>query len=68
MDDKLKLLIEFIATEMWRESMFLGPNPQWNIEVVSLLDKIHEIYGITREEVGSIVNPVRERIESSRHQ
>lgn len=63
LDDKIKKVIEYLATDAWKESAFLSPWPVWNVEVTGLLDEIVEIYGVEKSDVGAVFNAKREEVE-----
>lgn len=56
LDTKLTRLLTLIRDKMECESIFLTPLPQWTIDVVVLLDGIAEIYEVSKEDIGAIVN------------
>jgi hypothetical protein len=55
MNDNIKELIKFITKKSVQESSLLYPDPAWNINVHSLLDKIAFLYGLTEEEIDDII-------------
>ena len=59
-DDKIKELIYHIAKESSIESFFLTPQPSYSISTESVLDKIRELYGLSKEEVNSIIDEKEE--------
>lgn len=63
LDDKIKKVIEYLATDAWKESAFLSPRPAWNVEVTGLLDEIVEIYGVEKSDVGAVFNAKRKEVE-----
>ena len=65
MEDKWKELLEYIAQNHFTESIFLSPNPQVNIEVIGLLDKIAELRGISYIENGREFNNICDNLEKS---
>lgn len=58
MEEKFKDLLKYIAKNHWTESIFSSPNPQTNVEIVGLLDKIAELRGITPEQNGLEFNEI----------
>jgi len=65
MEDKWKELLEYIAQNNFTESIFLSPNPQINIEVIGLLNKIAELRGISCIENGEEFNNICDNLEKS---
>lgn len=56
MDERLKRLLTWIAANSERESRFLSPEPEWEINSTSLVDEIISIWGLDKEEVMEHVN------------
>jgi len=56
MTSEIKQLIEWIAEKSEGESAFLTSFPVWNINSHALLDEIVNIFNLSKEEVGKIVN------------
>lgn len=56
MDDKIKRLLQRIAKDSFFESPFAEPNPQCLIAVEDICDAIVEIWELSPEEVGAVVN------------
>lgn len=59
-DLEAKELLVFIANNLQVESAFLTPNPQATVDVISLLDKIAELRGISEEQNGIEFNQIME--------
>ena len=64
MEDKFIELLRYIAENLEIESRFLTTNPNANIEVVGLLDKIAELRGISKEENGIEFNSIMDSLEN----
>lgn len=62
MDEKFIELLKYIGENLWTESAFLSPQPQANIEVIGLLDKIAELRGVTKEENGEDFNKIMDSL------
>lgn len=58
MDDKIKKLIKYIATQAQSESAFLypPPDPSFYVFAEPLLDIISELFGIDKTEISQYVN------------
>jgi len=56
MTGNLIKLIEWLAQNVWSESVFLGPFPSTNIEIENLLDKISELWKIDKTDIAYIYN------------
>ena len=59
-DDKIKELIHHVVKESNIDSFFLTPQPSYSIGTESVLDKIRELYGLSKEEVNSIIDEKEE--------
>lgn len=64
LDDKIKRIIEYLAENAWCESVWLSPDPAWNVEVTSLLDEITAAYGVEKSDVAAVFNTKREEVEN----
>lgn len=64
MDKEVELLIQFIASNVEGSSLFLSPVIEYTVNVDLLLDKISEIWNISKEDIGDIVDRVREESKS----
>lgn len=66
MDDKTRQLVEWVARNSFAEPLsgLLPGGPYINVNVHSLLDEICAIFNYTQDEVGSVFNLVREKIEA----
>lgn len=65
LDNKQIALLTWIAQNIQCEPLsgIMPTGPIWNVNAVDLLDKIREIYDLNGEEMGEIINPIREEIE-----
>lgn len=52
----VKELLETIRDLAWRESPLAYPHPEWHVPMEPLLDKLSEIFRISKDEIGRIVN------------
>jgi hypothetical protein len=68
MENKWKELLQYIAENLETESSFLSPEPQTNVEVVGLLDKIAELRGIPPDENGMEFNAICDEIDNQKGQ
>ena len=50
-EELAKSITEWITDHAERESVFLYPNPRWNIDAHALLDHISEVAGIPTEQI-----------------
>ena len=64
MEDKFIELLKYIAENLEMESRFLTTNPNVNVEVIGLLDKIAELRGISKEENGIEFNSIMDSLEN----
>ena len=64
MEDKFIELLKYIAENLEMESRFLTTNPNVNVEVIGLLDKIAELRGISKEENGIEFNFIMDSLEN----
>jgi hypothetical protein len=53
---QIKDLVTWIIQNAWQESVFLTPYPQTNVDVHNLLDRLHELSGIDKEQIGDWVD------------
>lgn len=60
MDEKVKQLIIYIASNVSGSSIFLAPVVEYTVEATGLMDKISELWNIPKEEIGDIVDKVQE--------
>jgi len=56
MESNIRKLIEYIAENSESESVFLSSTPSFSISSIELLDEIVEIFNLSKEEVGEIVD------------
>lgn len=59
MDEKVKQLITYIASNVSGSSIFLAPVVEYTVEAIGLMDKISELWNIPKEEIGNIVDEVQ---------
>ena len=52
MDEKVKQLITYIASNVSGSSIFLAPVVEYTVEATGLMDKISELWHIPKEEIG----------------
>jgi len=69
MDKNVKKLLAWVAENIEVEPLsgMMPYGPMWNVSAIPLLDRIGELWKLGEDEVGDVVNPIRERIEQERH-
>ena len=61
MDKKVEYLIRYITSNVSGSSMFLTPVVEYTVEATGLMDKISELWNISKEEIGDIVDEVQNK-------
>jgi len=61
MDSKLRQLISWITTHVEAESPWLNNHLVYNVNAHSLLDEISNIFEVSKDEIGSIVESINNK-------
>ena len=59
MNEELKKIISFCIENMEAESSFLTPMPRHKIDLVSLFDKLSEIFNVDKNIIGEYVDEIQ---------
>jgi CBS domain containing-hemolysin-like protein len=62
-ENLVEAIAVWIVRNAERESIFLGPNPQWNVNGHSLLDFLAEKTGIPKETIGHWVGEEADKVD-----
>ena len=65
MTSDIRQLIIWIAENSESESVFLSPNFSWSVNSTDLLDQIVNIFKLSKDEVGNIVDRISDERENA---
>lgn len=60
----VKELAEYIGSHAYRESILMTPEPQWLVNAHLLLDWIHELTGVSKQQIGEWANAAADRTQT----
>lgn len=62
----LKTVVQWVAANAWRESVWLNPYPAWNVSATELLDFLSEESGVSKKTIGDWVDEISDQKERDR--